>query len=509
MLRSRLNFPSLTRSSTLFHATRASSSSTTANARPSATNEDIIELLRKNVADEGALPEPHPYKQLAFIKAIKAIEDLDYPVASLKSADARRTIIKAKIIDGVGDGIAQRIATYLHDGEESSLGSDASNSNVSSPLQITSVRDPSLSSSFDGLSSEDDAKRAEEEARQRVIASLQVVPGIGRKMATDLVNEGCRNLDDLQDPYYRDLLPPTVKIGVDYFRHISQYVTIEQADLVSALIRDILESKFEIHPAGAYRRSLPTSPTLPLLFLHPYYNPPLALPAETPFAPKYKGRRPGRVGSPFIKTKSSDTRMHASLMWRRILTPLAREGVVVGAMSQSIERAVVVVRLPGEGEGREERVRGVSEREGVFRKAELHLAPFKSRIPALVALTGDGEFIKDLQIRARSQLMHLSEYGLWRWVWSFSPSSSSNSTATTTSQPSEEIDSDSITDELDEGVWEWVDVKREDELLEKLGMAWVEPSKRNFEFIMGPGRGSKGKRSGKRSGEGRRSRKVD
>lgn len=395
--------------------------------------------------EEESRPDANKYKIVAFARAIRAIEGLDYPLASLKSTDARRTAEKAKIVRGIGHGIAHRIAVYLHEGDEHAA-----------------------SSSKEGLSSvqREPVPELDIETRKKAIASLQLVPGIGKKLATDLVNEGCLSLQHLRDPHFKDLLSPPIQVGVEFIDHILQEVTREQTESSIALIRDALEPTFEIHAVGPFRRGLPSSPSLSLLLLHPSYNPPLPTPAYPPDEPG-KGKKRGRNPHAFRPAYSAGSQ--STLMARRVLKRLTEEGVIAGVLSSSTELSVAVVRMPRAGESREERLRAVERREGVFRKAEFHLAPFKSKAAALLALTGDAEFLRDAQTRALEQRMHLSEYGLWQWVSLDSPRYE------------------------DEGKWERMEVASEQELFEKLGMAWVEPEKRNFGFVVGRAASGRGR----------------
>jgi len=40
-------------------------------------------------------------------------------------------------------------------------------------------------------------------------------------------------------------------------------------------------------------------------------------------------------------------------------------------------------------------------------------------------------------------------------------------------------------EEEEKGYWELVKAETEEEILKELGMEWVEPEKRNFEFVVG------------------------
>ena len=97
------------------------------------------------------------------------------------------------------------------------------------------------------------------------------------------------------------------------------------------------------------------------------------------------------------------------------------------------------------------------------------LVPIKSKGAASLSLTGDLEFNKDLRKRAIQLGMHLNENGLWR----FHPRNGNP-------RPPQESASELPTEE---GHWQLVASKTEKSILTELGMPWVEPQKRNFNFL--------------------------
>ena len=82
-------------------------------------------------------------------------------------------------------------------------------------------------------------------------------------------------------------------------------------------------------------------------------------------------------------------------------------------------------------------------------------------------LTGDIEFNRDIRVKAISMNMHLNEFGLWRW------SNGLNGKH------------DPEADEPDKKFWELVKAETEEEILNELGMAYIEPEKRNFSNVIG------------------------
>jgi DNA polymerase beta len=98
------------------------------------------------------------------------------------------------------------------------------------------------------------------------------------------------------------------------------------------------------------------------------------------------------------------------------------------------------------------------------------LVPWKSRGAALLALTGDIEFNRDIRTRAINLGLHLNEFGLWRWQ----------------SNGSEEAEVETATEKAPEkGYWELVKADTEEEILRELGLDFVEPTKRNFSNVVG------------------------
>lgn len=86
----------------------------------------------------------------------------------------------------------------------------------------------------------------------------------------------------------------------------------------------------------------------------------------------------------------------------------------------------------------------------------------------MLALTGDIEFNRDIRTKASNLGMHLNEFGLWRWQ-----SNGSGDDVETGAEVPEK------------GYWELVKADTEEEILNELGMEFVEPTKRNFTFVVG------------------------
>lgn len=104
------------------------------------------------------------------------------------------------------------------------------------------------------------------------------------------------------------------------------------------------------------------------------------------------------------------------------------------------------------------------------------MVPMRSKGAAMVSLTGDIEFNRDLRLRAHKLGMHLNEYGLWRWR---------NKDGSLLDESEEESDSTADSKEPT-GSWELVRAETEEEILQEVGMEYIEPEKRNFAFLTPP-----------------------
>ena len=109
------------------------------------------------------------------------------------------------------------------------------------------------------------------------------------------------------------------------------------------------------------------------------------------------------------------------------------------------------------------------------------LVPWKSRGAALLALTGDIEFNKAIRVKAGNLGMHLNEFGLWRWRWS-TESVGASGVLNLNENDSGELDAE---DSIEKGSWELIGADTEEDILAELDMDWVEPTKRNFSFVLG------------------------
>lgn len=111
-----------------------------------------------------------------------------------------------------------------------------------------------------------------------------------------------------------------------------------------------------------------------------------------------------------------------------------------------------------------------------------------SRGAALLALTGDADFVRLCRINAFKLGMHLNEFGLWRWNASASPPPLPALVRRNSKHAKEREERHRVEEERRRkvgGWWELVEGEGEEEVLAELGMGWVRPEKRNYRFLGG------------------------
>ncbi|KAJ6584049.1 hypothetical protein DFH09DRAFT_1075657 [Mycena vulgaris] len=380
-------------------------------------NHAILEMLKTNKEEEAQSPDKNPYKIRAFTSAIKVISELDHPLQSA---------VEAKALKGVGAGIFRRIQDFFE----------------------TSGHTPDVI----------DPGAADQLKRNRVArAELEQITGIGPVKARELVAAGCMSLEQLQTPDYMAMLSPVQRIGVTYFHHFEERVSRVEAETVAQFIRDAIPSKFEVIIGGSYRRGAPSSSDIDLIILHPDHVH-VPVPVGTP----------SKISSSTPRKRSAA--LPASLLQVEVVSALQTRGLLAAALSSGDLKWQGVVLLPDSdsptkadqiGEW-QRRLAAIESGEGTYRRMDLNMVAQKSRGAALLALTGDTEFNRDLRIRASKIGMHLNEFGLWRWN-----------------------ESADVEEEGESGFWELVRAETEEELMRELGMEYVEPLKRNFSLVLG------------------------
>ncbi|KAJ7643815.1 hypothetical protein FB45DRAFT_783427 [Roridomyces roridus] len=384
-------------------------------------------MLRRNKDEEAASPTKNAYKIRAFTSAIKVISQLEHPI---------RSASEAKALKGVGPGIYRRIQEFFE----------------------TPVHRP------------DDVDPAEvEEAKRKREArvNLEQIPGIGPVKANALVSAGCMSLEQLKTtPKYMDMLKTAgQRAGVTYFDHLNERVSREEAERVAQFIRDALPSKYEVILGGSYRRDASTSSDIDIIIFHPDH---VHVPAPT--------GTPLTVSTAASKGPKRSLPM-PSLLRTEVIVALKSRGLLAATLSSGELKWQGIALLPERDSwgDRQRRLDAIAKEEGVYRRLDLNLVAEKSRGAALVCLTGDAEFVRDIHKRASKVRMHLNEYGLWRWNhrdWGDGPEEGAPG-----------------------GFWELVRAETEEQVMQELGMEYVEPEKRNFALVTGKALNGRGKKS--------------
>lgn len=110
------------------------------------------------------------------------------------------------------------------------------------------------------------------------------------------------------------------------------------------------------------------------------------------------------------------------------------------------------------------------------------LLPMPSKGAALLMNTGDSDFNSFVRTTASRMGLQLNELGLWRWKEVPRPAGVA---------PSEESSPNGESKPCTTGYWELLASRSEEDILEELGLDYVEPEKRNFSFVVGRSRGKR------------------
>ncbi|KAF8895626.1 hypothetical protein BD779DRAFT_1668869 [Infundibulicybe gibba] len=386
--------------------------------------------------EEEKRPNRNGYKVRAFSNAIKVITHHDRPILSAE---------EALMLKGVGHGITKRISDFLDQAQDGAPALE--------PYALTEAQ------------------------KRRAALVLQRLPGIGRVKAQELANAGCMTPEDIRNPKYSKILSDAQKTKLKYFQHSEQSATLEDAQIVSEFIRQNVSSRFEVIVTGDHRRAAPTAPCISLLLLHPDH---VFIPFPSVPPPHVRASKPGSIlHKPFRPSYISVTARAASPLHGDIVPMLTDRGLLAACLSSGIRRWSGIVRIPqrdpqGGWHPRNERLEAIRRVEGVYKRLDLILSPMKSRGAALLALTGDAEFTRDIRTRALRRGMHLDEYGLWRW--------NPEVLTTEAEAPVQGVEPGAH----ERGFWELVRANTEEEILGVLGTEYVGPERRNFAYLKKP-----------------------
>jgi len=140
-----------------------------------------------------------------------------------------------------------------------------------------------------------------------------------------------------------------------------------------------------------------------------------------------------------------------------VIHPLTQQGIIACSLSSGATKWQGIARIPSGDESFNERLSGVENIDGRFKRLDISLAPNQTRGAALLSLTGDVDFNRHLRLKASEAGMQLNEYGLWA-----------------TSKPLSERESITKDD------YYLCPSGSEEIILQQLGLEYVEPGMRNF-----------------------------
>lgn len=94
----------------------------------------------------------------------------------------------------------------------------------------------------------------------------------------------------------------------------------------------------------------------------------------------------------------------------------------------------------------------------------------------MLTLTGDDAFLNHIRSKATELGLHFNEFGLWRFH-----AENVEGTGLNDNRPSAAPSDSRI--KTTPGHWELLPSETEEQVFDELGLAWVEPDKRNFAFL--------------------------
>lgn len=319
---------------------------------------------------------------------------------------------------------------------------------------------------------------------------LQNIPHIGAVKAQQLVDAGLEKIADLREPKFLAMLNNAQRLSLQYMQHLEKPVSREEAETVADFTRACISSKYEVILAGSYRRGAATSSDIDIIILHPNH---VHVPVPNISPPKPSLKPPPRIGTSvllfkFIKGEDKMSPLHTD-----IVPTLENRGLVAAFLTKGPRKWQGIVRVPERDENGvwvsiRERLQGIAEKTGAFKRLDISLVPMKSRGAAMLSLTGDAHLNRHLRLKAIKMGMHLNEFGLWKWVPN-TPPHAEEQKAKADSVAVEEPEADAeIAEETEEGkrpsgFWQLTQARTEEEIFEELGFDFIEPNRRNFAFL--------------------------
>ncbi|KAK0464212.1 uncharacterized protein EV420DRAFT_1328038 [Desarmillaria tabescens] len=416
-------------------------------------NDAIIKMLIENREKERRNPATDDQKLRAFDKAIAVLKSIDFPIRS--ESDALKLM-------HLGDRSERA--------KEESVDKEASTKEVDEPTPVA----------------QSDSARVNEvrEGTKRVVLNeLQQVPGLGPYTARKLCDAGCTSASELHRAKFQQLLTARQRILVAYYTHLRQPVHRKEIETINDFIRTQLPSDFQTELAGSYRRNFPFSSEIDLILLHPSFD--IAPQPPPPPEKALQFPRKGRAEKVYGRYAQKQFGSKSPLL-TTVIPTLKVQGLIAKEVKMSGgDKWDGIVRVPefsadGQPESLESRVNAIKRKEGRYRRLTINLVPWECRGPALLALTGDMEFVRQVHDRADKLGLFLDGNGLWRW---HENEDFDGFTPTKRRRGRPPKDAKTNDDEL-RGKWELITRGSEKDILAELGMAYVEPSKRNYSYLL-------------------------
>ncbi|KAJ3799831.1 hypothetical protein GGU11DRAFT_468487 [Lentinula aff. detonsa] len=528
--------------------TDASSSSQDAGGkRP---NGRILAALHQARTAEEARPDRNRYRIRALNKAIQEIGYLEYSLVDVKDM---------KELKGISPGLKRALEKlvrmqnpligyldFVELEDESNMDTNANGKGKSKDEATIRV--------------ETKSQRARDKERARIAGELQSVPGLGLTTAKELISLGVESVQQLRDSIFEDSKnhnkPGSAQLftnlsshltkmqltNLKYLPHIIQPVTRDEISRVLTLLRAVLPSHFQIVPTGAYRRGFPISQRIDVCLFHPLFHPEVK-DVPVPRAPSVSFddfltfenlERRGRVDLAFRSQFTRSSVKHSSVFLNEVIPALKAGGLVaqegLAELSVGQWKWSGIVRVPelkqteegdtpndnntlekspsgsrGNSESQVEleslksRLRALRTNTGTFRKLDLSIAPLHSRATALLFLTGDVEFVRDMRMRARRMGMVLNEFGLWAWDGN-EEEGSKKEEGRQDGGDEEQEEQENGNPQSKRGVgrprhspqphaqgkgnWTLISNPDEQSLFASLGLDYIPPEKRNYSFLL-------------------------
>ncbi|KAI0344404.1 Nucleotidyltransferase [Trametopsis cervina] len=275
--------------------------------------------------------------------------------------------------------------------------------------------------------------------REKAMQFLKQIPGIGRNRTNKIMEAGFKTIEDIQLPEFFNYLTETQQAFVRFHSAIAVTADIDVANRIQDAVSGAVIPTAEVILVGSHRRGCPSPTSTHLLLIHPAH-------VEVPTPDKVVQR------VPFMQSKADKSPDNPT---KDILDVLRRRGIIAADFRVTSHSWTGVLRIPykdseGAWEPQRDRVRGVKERHGEFRRVDLAMVPAASKGAAMLVLTGDDDFLKAVKSTAEKNGLFLNEFGLWRKRDGEDP------------------------------LWEPLPSNTEKEILDQLGMEWVEPDKRRI-----------------------------